>query len=76
MKFYSKEGNVLIDVYSVEREGSNLILKGKVMDIIMISVYLKPEDMWEMKGLLSWSIIWHLPCILLKGFWINSRRKR
>lgn len=76
MRFYSKEGNTVMDVRSLHHEGGNLILKGKVMDAMMISIYLKPEDIWKAKDLLSWSIIWHLPFIILKGFWINFNNKK
>ena len=56
-----------MEVYSLQLEGSNLILNGKVMDVMMISIYLRPEDIWKVKDLLSWSIIWHFPFMLAKG---------
>ncbi len=74
MKMYSKEGNVMMDTRSLRREGDVLIMKGKMMEAMAMSIYLKPEDIWESKGLLSWSVIWYMPIIIVKGWW-RSRKK-
>lgn len=76
MKLYSKEETEVMDVQSLQREGGNLILTGKVMGAMMLSVYLKPDDIWRLLGLLSWSIAWRLPFLLLKGFWINFNNNK
>ena len=57
MKMYSREGNVMMDTRSLHREGDTLIMKGKMMEAMSMSIYLKPEDIWEGKKLLSWSIM-------------------
>lgn len=73
MKMYTKDGNEMMDLKEVRREGSNLIIKGKIMQSINTSIYLKPEDAWKAKSLLSWDVIWHFPIIFLKG-WLASFR--
>ena len=76
MKMYSKEGNTMMDTKSLRREGDNLIMKGKMMDAMAMSVYLKPEDIWAGKNLLTWNIIWYMPVILVKGWWISMNKKK
>ncbi|SPD73764.1 conserved hypothetical protein [uncultured Desulfobacterium sp.] len=76
MKMYSKEGAVMMDAQSLRREGDNLIMKGKIMEAMSMSIYLKPEDIWEARKLLSWSIIWYLPVIIIKGWWRSMMKKR
>ena len=74
MKMFSREGNTLMHIKSVRREGSNLVMKGKMMDAMIMSVYLKPEDLWQGKNLLSFSVLWYMPIIIVKGWW-RSRGK-
>jgi hypothetical protein len=76
MKMYSKEGNVMMDTKSLRREGDVLIMKGKMMEAMSMSIYLKPEDIWEGKKLLSWSIIWYMPVIIIKGWWRSMMKKK
>ena len=76
MKMYSKEGNVMMDTHSLRREGDNLIMKGKMMEAMAMSIYLRPEDIWAGKSLLSWSIIWYMPIILVKGWWRSLKKKK
>ena len=76
MKMYSKEGNTMMEMRSLRREGSNLVIKGKMMDAMLMSIYLRPEDVWKGKGLLSWSVIWYLPIIIIKGWWRNLKKDK
>ena len=76
MKMYSKEGNVMMDTRSLRREGDNLIMKGKMMEAMNMSIYLKPEDIWEAKSLLTWSVIWYMPIIIVKGCWRSMTKKK
>ena len=76
MKMYSKEGNIMMDTKSLRREGDVLIMKGKMMEAMSMSIYLKPEDIWEGKKLLSWSIIWYMPVIIIKGWWRSMMKKK
>ena len=75
MKMYSKEGSIMMDMKILRREGCDLVVKGKMMEAMTMSIYLRPEDVWESKSLLSWSIIWYLPVIIVKGWWRCLRKK-
>lgn len=74
MKMYSKDGNIMMDMHSLRREGSNLVIKGKMMDAMLMSIYLRPEDIWKSKSLLTWSVIWYLPIIIIKGWWRSLKK--
>jgi len=76
MKMFSKEGTEMMDVMSLRREGDLLVIKGKMMGAMIATIYLKPRDVWLTLSLLSWSVIWYFPIILMKGFWRNLRKEK
>ena len=76
MKMYSKDGNEMMDATALWREGNNIVMKGKVMKAMNMTIYLKPADVWKAKSLLSWSLIWYSPIILLKGWWACRGEKK
>lgn len=69
MKMFSKDGIEMMDVKSINREGENLVMKGKMMGSMYTSIYLRPEDVWQALRLLPFSVFLFLPAILFKGFW-------
>ena len=74
MKMYDLYRNVVMDVSSLERKGDDLVMKGKMMGTMPATIYIKPEEVWLAKNLLSWSIIWYLPALMVKG-WRRSRKQ-
>ncbi|MFH2046406.1 MAG: hypothetical protein ABIK92_14795 [Pseudomonadota bacterium] len=76
MKMYSKEGVEMMDMLSMSREGENLVVKGKMMGAMLATIYVKPKDIWQSLGLLSFSIIVYMPVMLVKGFLANRKDKK
>jgi hypothetical protein len=76
MKMYSKEGVEMMDMLSMTREGENLVVKGRMMGAMLASIYVKPKDVWQSLGLLSFSTIVYLPVMLVKGFFANRKDKK
>lgn len=74
MKLYDRYGAEMMHVKSLERNGEDLMMKGKMMGHIPANVYLKPEELWKSLKLLSWSMIWYMPFMLFKG-WRRSSGK-
>jgi len=72
---YSKEGVEMMDMLSMSREGENLVVKGKMMGAMLATIYVKPKDLWQSLGLLSFSIIVYMPVMLVKGFLANKKDK-
>ena len=75
MKMYSKEGSVLMETVWIRREGDILVMKGKMMEAIPSLIYVRPEEIWRGRKLLSWSILLYMPVLLFKGFWRNLTKK-
>ena len=73
MKMFDIHGNALMDVASLERRGDNLVMKGKMMGTMPATIYLKPEEIWKAKSLLSWSVLLYIPIIIMKG-WKRTRK--
>ncbi|MFH2044597.1 MAG: hypothetical protein ABIK92_05575, partial [Pseudomonadota bacterium] len=63
------------DMLSMSREGENLVVKGKMMGAMLATIYVKPKDIWQSLGLLSFSIIVYMPVMLVKGFLANRKDK-
>jgi hypothetical protein len=73
MKMFTKEGIEMMDVKSIDRDGEDLVMKGKMMGTMYASIYLRPQDVWQALRLLSFSTMLRLPGILFKGFWRNRK---
>ena len=74
MRVFSKEGLELLDVKSIVMEGDNLLVKGKVMNSMAVTMAIKPEDCWDLVKQLGFGMILKLPGMLVKGFF-RSRKK-
>ena len=68
MKLYDKQGNIVMELISINREQSDLLLKARVMNALVTNIYLRPADLWNLKSFLSWSIILYVPIMVFKGF--------
>lgn len=75
MKMFSKEGQILVDVTELHREGDNIVMKGKLMNAYSMNIYVRPEEVWRMLKLVSWRIILYVPLMLMKG-WRRVRREK
>ena len=67
MKFYDKQGSVVMDLMSIQVDGADLVIKGKMMGVVVTSIYVRPRDFWGLRKLLSWSVIRFLPVMLARG---------
>lgn len=75
MKIFDMYGNLYLEAESLKLEGDQLVMRGKAMGSMTMAVYLRPEEIWSGKKLLSWSVIFHLPIILIKGWWQSRKPK-
>ncbi|MBS0349557.1 MAG: hypothetical protein JSR69_24205 [Proteobacteria bacterium] len=73
MKMFSREGVEMMEVKSIQRDGDNLVMKGKVMGSMSTVILIKPEDCWQAIKLLSWRTLLRMPLILFKGYWQAKR---
>lgn len=75
MKMYSKEGVEMMAIYSLERKGTDLLIKGKMLRSMPSTIYIKPEEILKGLKLLSWSVALGLPIILFKAIWLSLTSK-
>lgn len=60
MKLYSADKSELMQVSAVERDGSDLVIKGKVFGTMPMSARLTPENARAFFKLLSPGLAWFL----------------
>jgi hypothetical protein len=60
MKLYSADKSELMTVSRIERDGDDLVIKGKVFGVMPMSARLKPEEARAALKLLSPSLVWFL----------------
>jgi hypothetical protein len=53
MKLYGADGKELMTVTAIERDGSTLVVKGKIFGTMPLSARLKPEEARKIFGLLG-----------------------
>ena len=76
MKMVDMYGAVLMDISSAERKGDDLAMRGLMYSNMQTTTYIKPEELWRGRILLSWSLICHLPIIFIKGWGRSNVEKK
>jgi hypothetical protein len=54
MKIYGADGKEMMIVTALEREGSTLVVKGKLFGTMPLTAQLRPAEARKAFGLLSW----------------------
>ena len=60
MKIYSADKTELMQVARIERDGNDLVLKGKVFGTMPMSARLRPEEARAALKLLTPGLVWFL----------------
>ena len=55
MKIYSQDGSELMDVTAIERDGNQLMVKGKIFQSMPMTAKLRPEEARKGMGMMSFS---------------------
>jgi hypothetical protein len=76
MKLFGKDGIEMMDVKSIQQEGDQLVLKGKMMGAMATTIYVNPEDMWSALKLFPLAVILRMPLLLLKGWWRQQKLQK
>ncbi len=66
MKLYSPDGSELMEIDRLERDGSELVIKGKVFASLPMTARLKPEDARAGLRLLNLRIVMFLISLLFR----------
>jgi len=67
MKIYSQDGSELMQVEALERDGSDLVIKGKVFGSMPMSARLKPEEARKGLKLLNVKMVGFLLTLLFRS---------
>ncbi len=57
MRVHTPEGNELMEVLKVQREGDLLVVRGVIMGTMPTRAVLRPEELRASFKLISWSLI-------------------
>jgi hypothetical protein len=60
MKIYGADGKEMMTVSAIERQGSELVIKGRLFGTMPLSARLRPEDARAGMKLMSWRTRWFL----------------
>ena len=66
MKLYSADNSVLMEVNSLEIEGGQLLIKGKIMGAMPMTAKLRPEEARKAFGLLNPKLFFFLLTFLFR----------
>lgn len=67
MKFYTPDKQLLIEVQAVKEHPEGVVIEGKIMGAMPMKAILRPEEARAVFRLLSWSVIWRVAIMVLRG---------
>jgi hypothetical protein len=60
VKVYGADGQEMMTVSAIERDGAELLVKGKIFGTMPLTARLKPQDARAAMRLMSWRTRWFL----------------
>lgn len=66
MKIYGPDNKEMMVVSALERDGSTLVIKGKIFGAMPLSARLRPEEARAALKLLSPGLVWFLLTLLFR----------
>ena len=76
MKLHTPDGNELMEVLRVEREGDHLVVRGTIMGTMPTKAVIRPENLRAAFSLLSFGLLFDLISLLFKkGRSVAAARK-
>jgi len=67
MNLFGPDGNVMMSISAIERDGSDLIVKGKVFGAMPLSARVRPAEARKLLRLLGWRKLIFLISLPLRG---------
>jgi hypothetical protein len=66
MKLYSSDGSELMEVSAIERDGEQLVIKGRIFQSMPLSARLKPAEVRKGLKLLNFKTAWFVLSMLFR----------
>ncbi|MCP5144143.1 MAG: hypothetical protein H6978_04895 [Gammaproteobacteria bacterium] len=60
MKLYSSDGGELLEVATIERDGNELVIKGKIFQSMPLSARVKPAEARKALRMLDLKTLWFI----------------
>jgi len=73
VKAVDRNGMTLAEARTIERQGDALTIKAQLLGAMPSTIYVHPEELWKMIGLLDADAVFSIPRLLLLG-WLKARR--
>ena len=67
MKVYAQDNSELMEIKSLERDGNNLVIKGKVFGTMPMTARLRPEEARKGLRLLNFKLVLFLLTFLFRS---------
>ncbi|MGS0763426.1 SPW repeat protein [Syntrophomonas curvata] len=71
---YTKEGSVLVEMSKMNYKNGIIVMKGKAFGSMPQVMHVRPDEIWQMLGMVPFEIIVHMPKLLYLG-WKQSKEK-
>ncbi|MEA4924062.1 MAG: SPW repeat protein [Syntrophomonadaceae bacterium] len=71
---YTKEGSVLVEMSKMNYKDGIIVMKGKAFGSMPQVMHVRPNEIWNMVGMVPFEIILHMPKLLYLG-WKQSKEK-
>lgn len=72
VRAYDMYGATLADISKISVKKGDIAATAVLLESMPSTLYLRPEEVWKLLGLLTWDTVRHLPAFLLAG----ARRSR
>ncbi len=66
MKIFGADNKEMIAISAIEREGRELVLKGKIFGAMPMTARIRPEEARQALKLLNWRTAWFLLTLPLR----------
>ncbi len=66
MKIFGADNKEMIAITAIERDGRELVLKGKIFGTMPMTARIRPEEVRQALKLLSWRTAWFLLTLPLR----------
>jgi len=70
---FTKDGKVLVEMTAMAPQEGRIEMKGKTFGTMPATMYFPPQDLWNMIGMIPFSVIRQVPKLLFNG-WQTTRR--
>ncbi|HTP39484.1 MAG TPA: hypothetical protein VMI92_07885 [Steroidobacteraceae bacterium] len=67
MKLFGSDNKELMSVTTIERDGSDLLIKGKIFGAMPLSAKLRPEEARAALKLMSWKTLFFLVTLIFRS---------